>query len=232
MISNHKYINHDHIKNIRVGHDLSWSSNLQIALNEIKEDFIILWLDDTFLCGEVDQVEIEKDIEWFKENKIDYLNMRNSNIYLINEKNRYILIEESEPYRNSIFCTLWNKKVLIDLLRKDENAWQFEFRGSERSIKYKNYFTVDVSRFKYIHGIEKGLWLRTAVAWIKSNKLNLDLNYRRQMSIQHSLVYNLSQLKGNFLNMMPSKYRKVILQFSQKLYLITGLRDKNYYNNK
>jgi hypothetical protein len=232
ITTNNKKVEHSKIICLNVGDDISWSSNLQFALKKINENYIILWLDDVFLNNYVSKKNIEKDINWFRLNDIDYLRLRNDGYKLYRNKDKYERISEDDPYRNSIFCTLWKKKILEDVLVAGENAWQFEFRGSIRSTKYKNYYTVNATRFSYLHAIEKGVWLRKAIKWIYQNNLNVDLNYRSQMNLKNSIYYNLAKIKGFLLNCMAPKYKKITLRVTQKIYTRLRLRPENYYSNK
>jgi len=232
ITTNNKKVKHGKIICLNIGDDISWSSNLQLALNKINEKYVILWLDDVFLNNYVSQEYIEKDINWFLLNDIDYLRLRNDGFKLNRNKDKYECISNDDPYRNSIFCTLWKKNVLQDVLVADENAWQFEFRGSIRSMKYKKYYTVSTTRFNYLHAIEKGIWMRKAVKWIYKNDLNVDLSYRSHMSIKNTIYYNLACVKGFLLNCMTPKYKKMILLNAQKIYLRLGLRQEDYYSNK
>ena len=50
--------------------------------------------------------------------------------------------------------TLW-KKILRKILDDNENAWEFERYGSERSDNFSNFFVVK-KPFKYLHGVVRG----------------------------------------------------------------------------
>ena len=231
LMSNFKVFEDSLIKNIRVGRDLSWSANLLNALENLPHKYIILWLDDVFLADKVTTLDVIGDLEWFYKNEIEYLRLRNTDVRLFRGNQGYERIKEDAPYRTSIFATVWNKDVLSKILIKEENAWQFELRGSIRSKKYNHFYSVRHSRFKYIHGVQKGVWIRTAVKWIKKNNLMIDFQYRKQSGELEHFFMTISKCKGFLINSLPVQFRGSILKFVQKLYLATGIRNKKYYKN-
>jgi hypothetical protein len=95
---------------------------------------------------------------------IDYLQLTNLYSYktFLPE---YFLIEKSRLYRTSIFSSICRKVALKKIINPGENAWEFELKGSLRSNKYKNFYSVNYDRFKYLHAIKKGKWLRNAIDW-------------------------------------------------------------------
>jgi hypothetical protein len=220
------------ISNMKVGEDISWSANLIFALENTPQKFVILWLDDVFFKDKVPTLELLDDLKWFYENDIDYLRLRSTEIRLFNVAQGYEKLSVNDPYRTSIFATVWNKSVLQDILVKEENAWQFEFRGSIRSKIYNKFYSLKKSRFKYIHAVEKGVWIRSAVKWAKNNNLSLDLNYRNQISIFKNILIEISRVKGYFINTLPVDFRSKVLKIAQKVYVTFGLRGKDYYSNK
>jgi len=231
ILSNYKKVVDPNIKNIYVGEDISWSQNLINALDKIPHKNVILWLDDVFITDDVCTNRILNDAKWFFDNEIDYLRLRSTDSRLMASPKSYENIKEDAPYRTSIFATIWRKEVLSNLIVKDENPWQFELRGSERSKKYKRFYSVKSTRIRYIHAVEKGIWIRTAVKWIKNNNLPIDLEYRRQFSLTEHIFMTLAKLKGFFINILPSKSRGSILKLARSFYLWTGLRDETHYKN-
>lgn len=231
LLNNHKKIKDNKIKNISVGEDISWSQNLMNALKEIPHKNVILWLDDVFIIDDVCTDRIIDDVKWFFDNEVDYLRLRSTDFPLVANRKGYVNIKEGVPYRTSIFASVWRKEVLRNLLVKDENPWQFELRGTERSGKYMKFFSVKRTRISYIHAIEKGIWIRAAVKWIKNNNLPIDLDYRRQFSVTEHISMTISKGKGFFINILPSNSRGVILKLARSFYLWSGLRDEKYYKN-
>lgn len=231
LLSNFKVLEDAKIKIINVGEDASWSQNLINALEKIPQKNVILWLDDVFIIEKVFTIRILGDARWFIHNQLDYLRLRNTDFRLIQSSKQYIPINEDDPYRASIFATIWRKEVLSDLLVKEENPWQFELRGSLRSKKYKHFYSVTHSRFRYLHAIEKGVWIRTAVKWIKDNNLSINLEYRKQYGVVDHILMTNARVKGYFINFLPQKLRGVILKLARSFYLRMGLRDEKYYRN-
>lgn len=229
LLTNHKLPNYNNINVINVGDDVSWSQNLIYCLKNVSQEYVLLWLDDVFITSKVDTDRIIEDFNWVVQNEISYLRLRRTD----QKKARpnYFKISNDSMYRTSIFCSIWKKDVLESLLEPEENAWQFELRGSKRSIMYEKFYQVAEDRISYLHAIEKGIWNLKAIRWMKKNKLNYDLDYRKAMSVIEYLNYVLNSFKVYFINHLSPKNKKLILAVSRKFYIKIGLRKENYYDN-
>jgi hypothetical protein len=231
LLTNNKNFKSKFFINKRVGNDKDWSTNLKKFLKKIKTKYVILWLDDVFLTNQVDTEKVKKDLLWSIKMNIDYLQLTNLYSYktFLPE---YFLIEKNHPYRTSIFSSIWRKVVLKKIINPGENAWEFELKGSSRSNKYKNFYSVNCDRFRYLHAIEKGKWLRNAIDWLKKENFDINLNYRKRASKIQTIARKINLLKSFILNLFSGKQQKRILLIAERFYLFFRLRNKNYYITK
>lgn len=229
LLTNHKLPNYKNINVINIGDDLSWSQNLINCLKNVSQDYVLLWLDDVFITSKVDMDRIIEDFNWVVKNEISYLRLRRTDQK--KAKSNYSKLSSDSLYRTSVFCTIWKKDVLESLLEPEENPWQFELRGSRRSIAYENFYQVNEDRVSYLHAIEKGRWNLRAIRWMKKNKLNYNHEYREVMSVIEYLKYLLNSFKGFCLDHLSPKNKKLIMAIARKFYIKMGLRKKNYYDN-
>ncbi len=135
-------------------------------------------------------------------------------------------------HRTSIFSSIWRKVVLEKIINPGENAWEFELKGSSRSNKYKNFYSVNFDRFKYLHAIEKGKWQRNAIDWLKKENLVINFNYRKQVTKIHTIIIKINLVKRFILNLFFGDQQKKILLMAERFYLFFRLRNKNYYITK
>jgi hypothetical protein len=143
---------------INVGVDLGWSTNLINALEHVKEQYIFLWIDDLILTSFVDTKLFENILNTFIFENGNYLRLNNVPKSNKNYNNYYGLIDSKALYRTSTVMSIWNKDVLKDLLVHGENAWEFEIKGSMRSIKYDKFFVSYESIFNFSNAVIKGKW--------------------------------------------------------------------------
>jgi hypothetical protein len=192
LLTNFKKAPSPDFNTINIGKDRSWSDNLLFAIDKIlgKYAYIFLFMDDGFITR-VNTKQIVKDIKTFIDLKGDYMTF-------INEPkptkpiNQYFgEIEISSKYRATATWALWDITTLSSLLKKGESAWGFEIFGSERSIKYSNFYSVYKDRFSYVHGVIKGMWLPSSVKKLESLGYNVDLGERKKMDLKTYLKFRL-----------------------------------------
>ena len=158
LTTNHKVFDSQLFNSLKIGDELSWSDNLIKSLDMIKEDYVLLTFDDLFLTAKVDNEVIEKLMLRFMERGFNYLQFYRS----ISKGKRLddLIFKKSNTtrYKNSTVWSFWKKDVLLELLKKDENAWEFERKGNIRSFEYKDFYSTRINTIPFVNGIVKGLW--------------------------------------------------------------------------
>jgi hypothetical protein len=173
------------IQSIQVGKDLGWASNFIYILNKIDADRIIVLLDDYFLCKDVDTKKIEELVQHSREFSIGCLRTTPcpGPTGKWHGSEELGILKPGDKYRLSLQSAIWDKKVLLKLLRKGETPWATEIMGTKRSYRLKEPF-VSVQRgqspIHYIIGIIKGKWRNDAMELLKKEKIPTEklTNYR------------------------------------------------------
>ena len=143
--------------NVRcIGEDLSWSSNLRKLLETLSEENVLLFMDDAPLSKAVDIEKFKAIYDEFLNKDMQYMNLKASPAPNRNIGKDFGEIASGTAYRTAVVPTLWKKNTLLELLRDDENAWQFEIFGSQRSNCHEGFFSVNKSLFQFDHIIIKG----------------------------------------------------------------------------
>ena len=174
-------LNHFYGKNDR------WAKRLKDCLNSIKDDYVILILDDFFFSDFVDHKEVLKCIKYMDDNNdiacFSYWTSQGKVVR--NEFEKYGLKDKKARYRINLQIALWRRKTLIKFIRNHENPWTFETMGTRRCARYKervyhlNYNTPMV--FKYPVGgvLAGGKWRDPqAIELIKKEELSIDVSQR------------------------------------------------------
>lgn len=155
--------------------DISWGERLLNCLYEIDSEYVLMMLEDFYYESEINVTIIETCVEYLKDYKdvaafqfveageccdVDYIPIKTKFSGFTKRQNtgRFKII--AGP-------TLWRKSDLINLTRKSDNPWEWEYFGSYRTWFYGKEFYSWVDKecpvFKYdiIHGgaIHRGKWV-------------------------------------------------------------------------
>lgn len=222
LVSNTKKSDYDEVANILTGKDVSWSDNLIYALKQIKEDYVLLFLDDLFLHHRVNTKEVSETLAWAIESGVNYIRMNPMKNKADKPFNSTIgIISKKAIYRTSTVVSVWKKSVLLDLLKEGESAWDFEVCGSPRSDKYDGFYAAWKTNFPVTNTVIKGKWRRGAVRKFKSLGIEIDLTSRKVMSFRETTGYVLKIIRSHLLSCLPAKHRRHLKNFV--------LRGKNNY---
>lgn len=157
-----KYFDPDlDIVNVENNGDLSWSERLANAIKQAKSDYILLMMDDFYLKDHVLNNEFETTVDFMMKNKniksITYMNepgIKCENP--IDGLNGFFVRNHFANYKMTAHISLYEKKYLLNILRKGESAWDFEINGTFRSWLKRGAFLCPKKNgdfiFKYDYG--------------------------------------------------------------------------------
>jgi len=171
---------------------MGWSFNTLKALNEITSPYIIYTHEDFWIKNSVSTKTIEEYVTYMVEDRADYIRLYPcpGPDHECEFDDRLGVLDDNSDYRTSLQVALWRKSVFQDLIREDENPWQFERYGSLRSKRYGSRF-LSVKRFYgpdnklFHHGVDyvctainKGKWSKAARTYAASEELDIDFSNR------------------------------------------------------
>ena len=159
LLNNHIPSDDARVIDLMVGEDLNWSDSLKKGLLLIKEKRVFFIYDDSFICH-INILDVQEVFKIAIEDNLESVTLRNNPF----DNGRYYNVQLSKlssktKYRNALFLNLFDKEVLLSILKSGENAWQFEKDGNERSVNINFYSVNKRNLVKYHHGIVKGKWL-------------------------------------------------------------------------
>jgi len=191
-----------------VGEDISWSDNLLRGIQDLKNDYILVLLEDLFLNNKISNDYFNQISNWIDENNPNYLRL------CISHKPNYFddligEIPQVTPYKTSIMPCIWKKSILKDLLKKGESAWDFEIKGSRRAYKYDGFYAVYNDFLSYENGIIKGKWRKSVV---NNNNYGLHIKdlARPVMTFREEYVYLFRKFISFIFNQFPNKLRTLL----------------------
>ena len=181
-----------------VGSDISWSANLKKLLNMINEQNVLLLMDDAPLSKTVNKDDFNYYYDCFIKHQMNYLNLKGTPAPDVNIGNKFGQIRPSTGYRTAVVPNIWKKSVLLELLKIDENAWQFEINGSRRSKNYHAFFSVQQPVIEFDHIIIKGKIDRNIYKKLRANNEHLKLDFP-VMSVGESYLEKINVIRSRIL---------------------------------
>ena len=188
LITNRLQVRSRVLQPIIVGPDQGWASNIQIALNQISQPYILYVQEDYFLNGPVNRQQLAGDIAFaFERDAASFCfygrSKLESNFTPLND--RFGIVPEDSDGRTRLQVTLWKKEVLQAALRSGESAWNMEARASERTrhLLALSYMRRDKIPIPYLmSAISRSLWTPEAISLCRNEQLRIEPGFRMEHS--------------------------------------------------
>lgn len=168
LISNEADYVRDGVVNIKVGKETNWVERTIKAIEAIKEDYIVLFLEDYFPSKRIDFNEIRSIVERMQQEDIFFyrLSMRKG----LPQNQSFIEIPEGSDYPITLQLAIWNKSMLCKIVNElheggCESPWDFEFK-LKNDYKYCPPVNGKLSKIRfdtrdiigYKNGVLRGKW--------------------------------------------------------------------------
>lgn len=219
FLSNNDNSDIEGFDSIIVGDDISWSSNLSIAIKQIHTDYVLIMLDDVFINQKVDNNAFNSIVNDFIECKGNYLKFLAQPKSRLKSSSQYFnVVPPNTLYRATAVFALWKKSTLLNLLEENENPWEFEDRASIRSDKYDGFFVVKKNFFNYIHGVIRGKFINSSYKKIIGQHPEMSSLLTRQvypLTGEIKLYFNMLR-HILFNSIIPIKYRRTLKSLFRK----------------
>ena len=181
---------------ISTGEDKTWCQMLAEALEKIDTPYVLMLMNDYFLCGKVDTGLILSRLDQAKE--FDAANLR----LMPNPPGRKPWRESDllEMPKNVAYCVtcqagIWNREFLAGLARRNKSAWEFERYGSFMAKGEKRPLLVTPTKeFPFVDAVHKGYWEKFGVAVCRENGVEVDFSKRGLPPFKVRLVEGLKSL--------------------------------------
>ena len=160
-----------------------WTKRVREALKEIKDDKILLMMDDNFIREPVD----EERIKYVEENL-------KGNIAMFNFEKSFDKQDRECCYKgfkkknlkgiavNSLMCGMWQKKALLDVLNITCEPWEIERLNIAFDYEYyinSDDFIIDIGyEFQRPFGLTRGKWAREIIPFFEKEGIEIDYSIR------------------------------------------------------
>lgn len=190
--SNHQLYADSRIKTITVGDDRDWSSGVLKMLKQIPYTYLIVLLEDYLFYKRVDTLRITGLVSYLKKKNAACLRLfpcpgpdeNCSDNAEVGE------IRKGARWRLSLQPAIWDRQMLINLIREGETPWEFEVKGSIRTNKLNAPFlSVNEDAIKqplisyFCTAVVRGKWMRDAVRLCEKEGIKIDLSIRQSETL-------------------------------------------------
>lgn len=204
---------------------IEWGKRMIDHLTRIDTKYVLILLDDFFLCNKVKTSEIEKILEWMKEDQdIATFSLYRKKVdgdVASDLYNNYYLRAQDGMYKCNLQAGVWNKDKLLLNIKKHENPWEWELYGNQRTYFMKDkYFRFYGKEFElpidygYISeqawNVYRGKWVvNTVNDNFERNGIKIDYSLRGIWDGQMVTYENSGNIFQRFLKKCNNKYRRI-----------------------
>lgn len=210
LLSNTEAADFPNVSSIITGSDISWSDNLLFALKNIKEEYVLLYIEDLFLIENVNSHKVESLIQRCMTERWNYLRLNPTPEGDCRVDDMVSSISPGSVYRSSVVFSVWKKDVLMNLLRKGESAWDFEEIGTPRTDEIDGFYASNHTLLPSCNTVIKGVWEIEALNVIKKLGIEPDLIARRAMTFREFGFWKLKQMRSLFFHLLPHRMKRSV----------------------
>ncbi len=221
LVSNHKKYNS--IDTITVGDEICWSDRTLKAIKQVKNDYVLLLLEDYFFGQKVENKDIKNAIDFMKKNQAKYLRLTNIPKSRFNEKDNFFQLYCDEEYGVNLQASIWDKRFLIESLEKyPGNAWEFEIGFLKSAVTAKHVFLdgcygMAKDPLNIHNGVLKGKWFPKEIKYFSKLGFDIPWEKRGKLSLMQSIKYYISiGLKNKLSYNARKKIKKVLKKIGVK----------------
>ena len=188
LIVNRLHVRSNFLQPIAVGPDRDWASNMQIALPQITQPYLLYFQEDYFLTDQVQRGQLAADFAYaFERDAASFCFYGRSQLEhdFVPLNDRFGIVPRDSDGRTRLQVTLWKKEVLQSILKPGETAWNMEARASERTrdLLTLSYMGREKIPIPYLmSAISRRLWTPEAISLCQSEHLPIRPRFRLEHS--------------------------------------------------
>lgn len=162
-----------------------WGKRLINSLSKIKEDYVVVLMDDFFLKKPMPSQDLLELISIMKmEDRIATIYLSNvfSQIFTESKYTHLVEVPKKSNYRLNSAPALWRKTKLLSYIRETDNPWAWEYFGTCRTNYTDDIFLCTPKEqpiYDYAHAIYRGKWLGKDInPLVEKFNINIDTSVR------------------------------------------------------
>lgn len=181
--TNNETYTDERVTTLLVGTDHSWSRNLRWFLQQIDTDYVLTLFDDFFLEENIQTANLLQHLRELRELDGTVLRLfpKPGPDRPVPGRRTIGAIHPKAPYRVSAQPAFWHRTKLLEMLRDEEDAWEWEWNGTERSRSSPGFFATYQALLPYRHVVERGQWFWSAARDLRRQNVGCDFEARPVM---------------------------------------------------
>jgi hypothetical protein len=209
-VGNHRPAPRANVESILVGDDAGWSAALRRALQSVQEPYLIIFPEDRLITEPVSTALIARMLDAAQRLGASSISLEASPLpdHGLTDPELATLIGAFQPgtlYSASTVAGLWNRDAMFDVARDDEDAWQFEIRGSTRTRT--GFFATYEPAIKTFNAVVKGVLHPDALRHFRAVGCDPATFSRPIMPFGGRLLLPVHEMRSWLLLRIPSRWR-------------------------
>ena len=218
LITNDAHPIYDGIEIVNTGSEVSWSYRVRKALELIKEEYVMLLLEDYLIDEVVDNGRVENTLNYVKRNDLDYLRIVPIPVMKKSKSGEFATaITSNMVYGVNLQAAIWKRDYLLHVISGENlSAWEVEARqkfGSPTRIDGKCYATTEYI-IQYLNGIIQGKWYIKTIESFAVRGIEIPLGERNVMTDKDMRREN---MRNFLLHHIPPKVIHTLKPVAKKL---------------
>lgn len=189
---------YDGVITIAAGKGAEWSTKTRVGVENIKEDYVVLLLEDFFTTRKVDTKKLQHVVEIMQRDNLKYCR-------ILDQKRMYgpkykgekhiLIIPRKDKYGICLEPGIWNKEFLREMVGTENyNPWLFEFKMLDLQLHNKDRIDTiqeNSNILEITHGIVQSQYLPQCIRIFKRQGYEFDLSHRKVFSFKDNFKYRL-----------------------------------------
>lgn len=218
LSSNYKIYQNNDIITIRTGKEISWKDRMLKALNNISEEYVLVFLEDYLLGKKVHNNDIDEILKFMAKRNVNMYRIANipklkKNINTLANSSAIPILKDKR-YSVNFQASIWNREHLIKIIKNQDGntCWDFEYHflkiaDNANHEFYEDYFADNRDLFNIKNGVLKGKWIPSTLRYYKKKGILIDTKKRVVLSY---LTYSRYCFISFFSAHIPLKVNKFI----------------------
>lgn len=189
------------VRVVKVGEDVAYADNLRAAIQHVRHDWILLWLEDLLLCSPIDNARVMSIIAHAQRQEAGYLKLSQDMplSYDAPEGDEVGPLPTGIRYRTAIGASLYHRPTLQRLLVPGASAWDLDrsYASDELPGPFLALTPASVRKppVPYVNALIKGRWSFGAVPFLTSEGFGARLGARKRETFRGLLYRKLFVLR-------------------------------------
>lgn len=200
LVTNHKHYGADDVTTVRVGDDRSYSDNLRVAVDQVAEPWMILWLEDVLFSKPVDTRRVQRIIAKAQAIPVGYLKLSPDLPLSYDDDHGEEIgpIPRGVRYRSAVGLSFYQASTLDQLLTPGASAWDLDTSTISDELPQPFYAltrrTAKHPPFVWQHAVIKGRWCWPVIDFLAREGFSDLIGHRKKLGLRSLLYLKLFKL--------------------------------------